>query len=485
MNLLSKNFLRLFFISCYIILFSGIILTSIEYLLPPAKNDFSIIKHPWEQIIQKIHIFFAPLFIFMLGHLVYQHAIPKFLSKDKHLKKTGTTLLLLVFPAIISGYLIQIIPNRFIINICIWIHIISSMAFTLILIYHLIKSLKYTKKIAILMFIFIIFFAYSPSIFSAIYTKQKAWSIMGTLLTVDIQGNDEINVNNAAEDCWEEINKIDLQMSIYKPNSELSTINKFAYQKKQYLSDTMKEIFTISFQIQKETNNLFNINTGYISEQWGFYKHTLQNINPTQTSKIFYKLQDSIEFQNQNEKYYIQFKSPLTHIDLGGIAKGYALDKAIEKIKNKINCANINLGGQISFLRNASYCPQGKYIIQNPYINNKHITLLLEESASISTSGNYEYFLTDGKTKYGHIIDTKTGKPSQKDGSVSVIMLSNLENSGTLADSLSTALFLGDNILKQKISKKYKQAMIIEITKNQEQQIIVKTYNNLKTVKTI
>jgi thiamine biosynthesis lipoprotein len=124
-------------------------------------------------------------------------------------------------------------------------------------------------------------------------------------------------------------------------------------------------------------------------------------------------------------------------LDLGGIAKGYAVDKAIESIKRKgIKAALVSIAGDIRAFGMKPGSKPWKVGIQNPRGEDVFVSLYLEDKA-ISTSGDYQrYFIKDGR-RYHHILNPDTGYPASGVISVSVIA-----PEGYLADGLSTGVFV-------------------------------------------
>ena len=464
MKLLPKSFLYFFTIFSLLTLYSGAALIIIHFFLEKPADAFSILKHPYEKLILKIHIFVVPWLTFCLGYLTMAHAIPsldKTIKQYLRLRKTGVLLIVFIPFMIISGYLLQILNNGLIEDITSYFHWIIALLFTVVLMIHLLQVKKRRKKyfaLIFILFLFVLFIAkisaldsnsISKSSSTLLYTQKKAWVLMGTLLTVEISGDKKEDVEKAIELCWQEINTMDQQMSIYKPNSDLSRINATAYNQVEVIHPNLQEILSIALKIHKESSGLFNINTALLSKKWGFYDRIFKVIPEVERVAIIKDIQDSIQLTSNT----IHFTSPFAALDLGGIAKGYALDKAILKIKPMVSCANINLGGQIYYLKNKDTCETVTYLIQNPYQNSPFLKIQLERSASISTSGNYEYFLIEGKNKkHGHILNPLTGLPSQKGGSVTIIKFANDIHTATFADAWSTALFLSNEELKIKIA---------------------------------
>ena len=128
---------------------------------------------------------------------------------------------------------------------------------------------------------------------------------------------------------------------------------------------------------------------------------------------------------------------PEIFIDLGGIAKGFIVDKATQYLKEKgVNYAAINAGGDLFVMRN-SKTDVWKIGIQHPRNQSALFGSIEVKDRAVVTSGDYEqYFIKEGK-RIHHIIDPKTGLPSYNSVSVTVIA-----QNATIADALCTALFV-------------------------------------------
>ena len=126
-------------------------------------------------------------------------------------------------------------------------------------------------------------------------------------------------------------------------------------------------------------------------------------------------------------------------IDLGGIAKGYTSSRIMDIFKeNGITSGLVNLGGNVQALGTKTDGSNWRVAVQSPDDTEDYLGVLSIQDKAVITSGGYErYFEQDGVT-YHHIIDPKTGYPA-KNGLVSVTIVS---SDGTLADGLSTSLFI-------------------------------------------
>ncbi len=250
-----------------------------------------------------------------------------------------------------------------------------------------------------------------------------------------------------------EVERLEQLFSKYIPTSEVSILNRTG---KLKVSPDTFYIIKKSKEFYQLTDGAFDITVAPLVELWGFSNlktkvPTAEEINST--LKVIGS--DKIILQENNS--VVEFKLPEMKIDLGGIAKGYALDCAIKKLKeNKINSCLINAGGQVYALGNKFSSPW-KIAIKNPRKPGVLETLELNNQ-SASTSGDYEqFFLKDGK-RYCHIINPKTGYPAE----AQITSVTIIADQGLTADALSTAIFVlgkkrGEVLAKQFTNIKIKE----------------------------
>ena len=237
----------------------------------------------------------------------------------------------------------------------------------------------------------------------------------------------------AGEIVFSEAKRIENLLSKYIKESEISRLNRAG---KLKVSPDTFYIIKKSKEFWQQSNGAFDITAAVLVELWGFsnqeYKIPDQasikkNLNLVGSDKIILHEKDNV----------VEFKLSGMKIDLGGIAKGFALDCCVRILKeNNINNCLINAGGQVYALGKG---PKGnwKVAIQNP--RKRQISKIIElEDKSVSTSGDYEqFFLKNGK-RYCHIINPKTGYPVDS-GIFSVTVI---DNSALTADALLTTAFI-------------------------------------------
>lgn len=287
--------------------------------------------------------------------------------------------------------------------------------------------------------------------------KEKLFSeeriMMGTFIRVSSPSKEGIRI------VFDEINRIENLLSKYEATSEVSFLNKNGRIKASpetfYIIKRAKEFYNLS-------NGAFDITVAPLVDAWGFSDKDYRVPDPNYI-KSRLKLVGSNKINLREKDNMIQFLLPGMKIDLGAIAKGYALDRAVEKLKEAgIKSCLINAGGQVYCL-GKNFSKPWRVAVKDPKEDGIYAYLEIEDKA-VSTSGAYEQnFYNQGKT-YGHIMNPKTGYPADSDlASATVITESSL-----VADALSTAIFILGEEKGNALASKFKDTQVILIKKDQE-----------------
>ncbi len=259
-------------------------------------------------------------------------------------------------------------------------------------------------------------------------------AIMGTEIRLEFWFDEPTQADIIIKAVMAEMRRIDALMSPFKENSELSTLNRLGATQKVKLSEELFNLIKKSITISELTNGAFDVTFASIGNLYD-YRH---NKKPTQQqiqnnlSKINYKHLILTE-----QDHSIKFAKIGVMIDLGGIAKGHAVDNSIEILKSHgIRYGLVSAGGDTRIIGDHRGRP---WItgIRDPRVKGKSAILIPLSNIAISTSGDYErYFIEDG-VRYHHIISPKTGHSVKSVRSVSVI-----GSDSTTCDALSTSLFV-------------------------------------------
>lgn len=262
--------------------------------------------------------------------------------------------------------------------------------------------------------------------------QSKELYAMDTYMTVKAYGN---NASEALSESVKKIQELDALLSTGDENSEIYALN---HSGSAALSDTSAYLYQRSMEINSATDGAFNPLVYPLMDAWGFTTDNYKVLTQSEIDELL-PLTDIRKVTFDSETNEIAFSKEGMAIDFGGIAKGYTSDSVAEIMReNNVGGAIINLGGNVCVIGTKADGSYWKVGIQDPKDGSKCLGILSLTDKCVITSGGYErYFTENGKT-YHHILDPTTGMPADS-GLLSVSIIS---SDGTLADGLSTALFV-------------------------------------------
>lgn len=269
-------------------------------------------------------------------------------------------------------------------------------------------------------------------VFGEWFSRHEA--IMGTAVDVELWSDDAAKANEAIAAVIAEMHHIDDTMSPFKPDSELSRINREAAQHPVPISREMYDILAKSIEFSKLSGGAFDVTFSSVGYLYDYRKH----IRPTD-AEIAEAL-PAISYRHLRldpVKRTIRYDRDGVRVDLGGIAKGWAVDRSIEILKARgITNAMVMAGGDSRLLGDRRGRPWSVGI-RNPFKQGEVIAVLPLQDTAISTSGDYERYFDEGGVRYHHIIDPKTGKSAHGVHSVTV-----LAADATTTEGLTKSIFV-------------------------------------------
>ncbi len=263
--------------------------------------------------------------------------------------------------------------------------------------------------------------------------------IMGTKVSVTLYLDDDVKAEQAVVAVMDEMRRIDATFSPYIETSELYKVNQLApkasAQKPLTISAELARIIDKSLYYSRLSDGVFDITFASLARYYDYRK----KLTPSEQQREELLPAINYHFIHLDKKNNtLWFEHPKVYIDLGGIAKGYAVDQAIEILKGfGVSHASVTAGGDSRVMGNKLGRPW-LVGIKNPRADKVAITLPLEDVA-VSTSGDYErYFIDDKGERVHHIINPRTGK-SPVSGVNSVTIIGPV---GIDTDALSTTVFI-------------------------------------------
>ncbi len=266
--------------------------------------------------------------------------------------------------------------------------------------------------------------------------------VFGTLVDISLYGESDDRARELATHVEHEFQHLHDSLHAWKPGSDLDRINTaFAAGKAAELSPELEKIIANVSTISIRSGDLFNPAIGHLIQLWGFQRDEFLPVNPDAA-----ELQKWVSAQPHMSDIIIAnhqaiSRNPAVKLDLGGYAKGYALDVASRYLRQqKVHGALINIGGNIIAVGSHGQRPW-RVGIQHPRKPGALATLDLPDGWAIGTSGDYQRFFERDGQRYCHIIDPRTGSPVREVQAVTVLIPPG-PDAGTLSDALSKPLFI-------------------------------------------
>jgi thiamine biosynthesis lipoprotein len=251
------------------------------------------------------------------------------------------------------------------------------------------------------------------------WVNRIADGIMGTRITVELWSEDREKAEQAIDAVLDEMRRLDESMSTYKPTSEVSLVNAKAADGPMHISKELFDLLATAKEYSVLTDGAFDITYASVGYLYDFRKR----IRPDETQIT--KALPAVNFRHlllDPKNQTVRFSQKGVRIDLGGIAKGYAVDCGINVLKSRgFTRAYVGAGGDSRIIGDRFGKPWMVGIRDPRKGEGEVITRIPLVDTAISTSGDYERFFDEGGVRYHHIIDPHTGHSASKVRSATVI----------------------------------------------------------------
>ena len=270
--------------------------------------------------------------------------------------------------------------------------------------------------------------------------RSVAYSMrtMGTYAQVVLVTADSAASAPVARAAEAELARIDSLMTNWTTTSEVARLNRLAARGPTVAQPEVAMIVDTSLSVWRESDGAFDITVEPLVRAWGFLGGPRRVPSDSEASAAFARV-GSQRVHLDRATRAVRFDNDGVRIDLGGIAKGYAVDVAARALRDRgVTDALVNLTGNMAALGSPPGSDHWRIGIRDPRDRMPYFARLrLYSGEGISTSGKYEQFVAkDGRT-YGHIMDPRTGRPAEGLISVTVLARSAFE-----ADTWDTPLFV-------------------------------------------
>ncbi len=268
--------------------------------------------------------------------------------------------------------------------------------------------------------------------------RASQWLIMGTFASLSVPASEEGRLAEGVRLAVDTLEQLNQQLSTYIETSEVSRINRQAGKAPLAVSDTTADVLRLARRYGDISGGALDITIAPLMRLWGLRDGAPPVTLPDPVDlEAVLPLVDyrSIEMAGAT----VCLPRSGMQIDLGGIAKGYAVDMVFDALVAAGHDAIlVNLGGNMRGRGQAAPGRRWRVGVRNPFDREQLLgTVELSDGWAVATSGNYERFVEIDGRRYAHIMDPRSGMPVQGMAGVTV-----LSPQGVEADALSTALFV-------------------------------------------
>lgn len=222
----------------------------------------------------------------------------------------------------------------------------------------------------------------------------------------------------------------------YGDSSDVAAVCRAAGKDPVHVSDEVFEIFRYAGEVSRMTNGAFDLSVDAVQRIWGFSTDhpRVPDARTVQAGLDF------VDYRNiRLNRPAVGLAEEGMSVDLGGIAKGYAVDRAVDSLRDAgIRAGIVDAGGDLRIFGEHPAKPSWRIGIRHPRSEEGRLFGTIEtRAASIATSGDYERYFMEGAIRYHHILDPRTGTPANR--CVSVTIVAEL---ALTADAYATAVFV-------------------------------------------
>ncbi|MBI2892810.1 MAG: FAD:protein FMN transferase [Deltaproteobacteria bacterium] len=265
---------------------------------------------------------------------------------------------------------------------------------------------------------------------------RRSRALMGTIFEIMVVGRESRATEEAIAGAFDEVARLEEMMSEWRPASQISKVNAAAGWSAVRVDAELMLVIQEGLRIARLSDGAFDISWAALRGLWNFNADDPRP--PTRAAaRAAAKLVNWRDVIVDERARTVMLKRPGMAIGLGGIAKGYALDRAAEVLKARgLHDFIIYGGGQVLVSGQKGGRPW-RVGIQHPRRRDVYFAYFSPGAGSVSTSGDYEHYFVKDTVRYHHILDPTTGFPANASVAVTVV-----SPTGLAADAIDTALFI-------------------------------------------
>lgn len=292
---------------------------------------------------------------------------------------------------------------------------------------------------------------------------------MATVFEVALWGRDELYLRTTAEEAMVEIRRLEQQLSLYRDDSDVYDLNHNAWKHPMPVDPRLFALLCQAKELSEYCGGTFDITVGPLIRAWGFMgaSGAAPDPNAVRAAKGLTGM-DLIQLDEEN--HTVQYLREGVMIDLGAIGKGYAIEQVTELIRDREIPGGLVHGGT-STVTAIGTQPDGTpwpVALQDPTEAGRHLTVLQMEDISLSISAVHGKYFEEGDARYGHVLDPRTGAPTQ-----SALLAAVVCPSATETDALSTGLLVAGESLMEKLCARLRTGALLVVREDSDEPTMV------------
>jgi thiamine biosynthesis lipoprotein len=277
------------------------------------------------------------------------------------------------------------------------------------------------RPVALALPVFIAVNARSPSP-PPLVCHEESRVAMGCTATVRACGPDAATLPAVVGEALDEIDRVDRLMSHYRRDSPLSRLNREAAAGPVTVEPELLDFLAECLRWSRESDGAFDVTVGPLMKAWGFFRDEGRVPGEDELTRAL-EVVGHRHVVLDREAGTVRFDRPGVELDLGGIGKGYAVDRVVEVLRRRgVSSALVNLGGSSVYGLGA---PPGRKAwaigVQDPTRSSRIARTVALRDRALSVSGGFERFFERDGVTYSHVMDPRTGRPVQGILSVAVV----------------------------------------------------------------
>lgn len=273
----------------------------------------------------------------------------------------------------------------------------------------------------------------------------------------------------AAREALDEVDRIEDQLTVFRETSEVSLVNRHAATEAVRVTPSLFELLRLSEQMRRETGGAFDVTSGPLTRCWGFLRREGRLPDPLEIEEARARVGGDM-LSLDEEARTVRFAREGLEINFGSIGKGYALDRVAPSVRRRVRSALLSAG--FSSMRAVGGGDRGSrgwvVGVRDPRQKDRRMAVLRLRDCAMSTSGSEEQFFEHEGRRYGHIIDPRTGYPSEGVACVTVVA-----ESAAVSDALATAFYVGGRALAEEYCARREGVLALVLESGAERAVVL------------